>query len=306
MSKINGLSNISFPISLKLEYEEAIQNEDFEKIYANDNLFIAGFILYLFGDGNNFTETEKNLTLNVNSIFISTVIIEFLSFLYYHVNDIYFNSSRDEFELIEKIKKPKGTVIFEIDDDTTTGRQRRLWKKHMEKNFIPYLDEIHIPLISETTSEDDTTINRIIKFKLPLRVHLILDNLNQRIDFTFHLEDGDIMASSKVLYLNGGEYFKRFFTGEFKKEKGIKLLDFDVNTVETYLDFISSGKIKEGDVDYGQLYELAQYFDCEPLLNYIRNFLFYNSTSENVDDLAVLYDKYQDPYIFKLLHLWRR
>lgn len=112
-------------------------------------------------------------------------------------------------------------------------------------------------------------------------------------DFTFELANNEFKVHQNVFYANGGDYFKKFYSGKFKSTESKIYIDFsNETTVSDYIDYVYLGPTafeKKYEINILSLLQLATFFGQSNLEAYCLNSISLTATPENYDDLLDVY-----------------
>jgi hypothetical protein len=203
----------------------------------------------------------------------------------------------------------KHTSIFY--DKTYIRRfSNSLFNLYIDPYIVGYLREIGFD-VTRITKSDSTNINvKFTVFPLPYNFPLPTDltitpnnydeyDIDNK-DFNINIISNNISevipVNSNILYYNGGEYFTNLLSNKLEKVNEVNL-DYSVDAVEAFVEFIYTGKIST-DPDYEELYYLSRYLNNESLYHYVLNHFYYN-----LDNIQMIYNVNDDIYLDRIIKI---
>ena len=115
-------------------------------------------------------------------------------------------------------------------------------------------------------------------------------------DTTFYVKDKEFKAHRAILMARSPVFAAMFQHETLEKQTGsITIPDCDPNSFEQFLEFLYSGKLEKPSTRNAfHLYETSAKYDVQELNEFCSEFLMENLTIENLCDVVILANKYDD------------
>lgn len=128
-------------------------------------------------------------------------------------------------------------------------------------------------------------------------------------DFSIVAKEGVVKMHSLPLFMHGGAAIQTLLTSGMKEtlEKTINFSHFSLSTVEAFVDFIYLGEktltpdsIDENNVNLIELFELANIYQIQPLIDSCTNLFSLVSTADDIKTIVSLSVTYDNDHLKKL------
>lgn len=122
-------------------------------------------------------------------------------------------------------------------------------------------------------------------------------SLNKEIcDVTLHVQDKEYKAHKAILIARSTVFAAMFLHDTSEKKSGnINIPDCDPESFKEFLEFLYCGKLEEiSSYSALHLYKTSDKYDIQELKTFCSEFLMKNLTVENLCEIVILADKYDD------------
>lgn len=128
-------------------------------------------------------------------------------------------------------------------------------------------------------------------------------------DFSIVAKEGVVKVHSLPLFMHGGAAIQTLLTSNMKEtiQKTINFSHFSLSTVEAFVDFIYLGEktltpdsIDENNVNLTELFELANIYQIQPLIDSCTNLFSLVSTADDIKTIVSLSVTYDNDHLKKL------
>lgn len=122
-------------------------------------------------------------------------------------------------------------------------------------------------------------------------------SLNKEIcDVTLNVQDKEYKAHKAILIARSSVFAAMFQHDSSEKKSGIiNIPDCDPESFKEFLEFLYCGKLEEtSSYNALHLYKTADKYDIQELKTFCSEFLMNNLTVENLCEIVILADKYDD------------
>lgn len=152
--------------------------------------------------------------------------------------------------------------------------------------------------------------------KYPLSLLIFLSELNklsenfkdlfankETCDVTFKVKDKEYKAHRSVLIARSSVFAATFRHNTLERQTGvITILDCDPVSFQQFLDYLYTGKLEELSFLSAQnLYYTSEKYDVQELKAFCVEYLMQCLTVENVCEIAVFADKYDETQLYKMV-----
>lgn len=300
-----------------------------------DNNFDA---IYLDGSGSDLqleTQTNGDVTLTGESTVynqVSNFMINMWRFLlkaYIEDRDLSLIMRRHKY-----MQTGIDYILFKPYDNIVDWKSRDFWTQdirvveslvNIRSLYLNYLPELGIKCEEKILSEDtDNNFVTVWTFTFPTNVdeclvtpvniapetlHEDLYHLYQKsilTDFTITVQDQIFHVHKNVLYVRGGNYFKKLLTCDLKEKLSstLKLMDINPKLFKTYIDYVYLGVNifnEVDDLDPLELYQLGHYFQQNDVVAISLNLINMNALPSDLSSLLEINKLYNDPHLTDII-----